>query len=480
MSAVHPADTVDRLQSLPAFASVPRSELEWVTARSEVQTYETGAIIRVADAEIDEMFILLDGHIALSMQRGGGSRTVMKVGPGYVLGVIPYSRFHRAPGNLVVEDTATAVVLHRSHFPALIRECPSMTETLVHQMLDRTREFRTLQLQDERMQSLGRLASGLAHELNNPASAAMRGAQSLSALLDEEEAASRALAAGQLGDSELDAVDRVRTQCCSGPARERTALELADREDDLAEWLARHGLDTRAAEALARCELRLDELDGLATALPGQALGPAVRWVASGAAARQVAREIESAIGRVHDLVGAVKGFTFMDREGVPAHVDVARGLADTIAMLEAKSRAKSVVVQLETASDLPPVYGFGSEINQVWEKLIDNAIDAARSGGSVMITARSRGDDVIVGVADDGPGIAHEYRARVFDPFFTTKPVGQGTGLGLDVARRVVHLHHGDVEFTSQPGRTVFRVRLPVTGVQPARMAPSAGDGSR
>jgi signal transduction histidine kinase len=165
-----------------------------------------------------------------------------------------------------------------------------------------------------------------------------------------------------------------------------------------------------------------------------------------------------------------------MDRGGVPEEVDLARGLADTIAMLESKSRAKSVAVRLETADDLPRVYGFGSEINQVWEKLIDNAIDAAGHEGHVTVTAMSRGDAVVVRVTDDGPGILEQHRARVFDPFFTTKPVGQGTGLGLDLARRLVHLHHGDVDFTTQPGRTVFRVRLPVTGALAVRGATLQG----
>jgi signal transduction histidine kinase len=199
-------------------------------------------------------------------------------------------------------------------------------------------------------------------------------------------------------------------------------------------------------------------------------VGLVLRWVASGIAARGIAREIASATGRIHDLVAAVKGFTFMDRDAVPEDVDVARGLGDTLKVLEGKLRTKSVTARLETADNLPRVYGFGSEINQVCQNLIDNAIDAADAGGHVMITATSRGDAIVVRVADDGPGIPEENRARVFDPFFTTKPVGQGTGLGLDLVRRIVHLHNGEVDFSSQPGRTVFRVRLPVTGARAIR----------
>jgi signal transduction histidine kinase len=174
-----------------------------------------------------------------------------------------------------------------------------------------------------------------------------------------------------------------------------------------------------------------------------------------------------AATDRIHALVSAVKGFTFMDREGVPDDVDIARGLADTVAMLEGKSRAKSLRVRIETADDLPTVYGFGSELNQVWEKLIDNAIDAAPVAGNVTVTATRRGDFVVVRVMDDGPGISEEHRTRIFDPFFTTKPVGSGTGLGLDIARRFANLNDGDIDFSSQPGRTVFRVQLPVAGTR-------------
>jgi signal transduction histidine kinase len=464
-----PDEVVARLSTLPLFESVPRAELDWLTARGEIHTYGTETIVHEAGAAIDQMSILLAGRVALRVSKGGSARRILRAGAGYVLGVIPYSRYQSAPGDVCVEEDATALVLHRRHFPDLVRECPELTAALVHQMLDRAREYRTLQLHDERMQSLGRLASGLAHELNNPASAAARNAESLATLLDAAEHAARALAAARLTDAQLGAIDAVRV-ACTPPSRTPTALEAADREDDIGEWLTRHAIDPGVAATLAASEVSLAALERLAEVVPADVLGVAIGWVASGGAAREVALQIVSATRRMHDLVRAVKGFTFMDREGVPEEIDVARGLADTIAMLESKSRAKSVAVRLETADALPRVYGFGTEINQVWEKLIDNAIDAAGPEGNVTITATARGEAVVVKVADDGRGISEEHRARIFDPFFTTKPVGGGTGLGLDLARRLVSLHHGDIDFTSQPGRTVFRVRLPVTGAKTFR----------
>jgi signal transduction histidine kinase len=449
---------------------VPHGQVEWLAAHGEVRSYASGTLLREAGARMDEMFILLAGRVAWYLEKKGAWRKGGEAGSGKVVGPIPYSRLDKAPGKLVIEDDVVAFLLPRTEFPGLISNCPDLTAALVHHMIDRSRDTRTAELDDDRLQSLGRVASGLAHELNNPASAATRHAQSLVALLVDMEHAARGLAAARLSDVQLTAVDDVR-RICAGSPPPRTALEAADREDDTADWLIRRGLDPVIAEPLAATAVSLEALDQLAGAIPPDAVGVVLRWVASGSAAVRVAREIASATGRIHDLIGAVKGFTFMDREAVPEDVDVAQGLADTLIVLESKLRTKSVAAQLETADDLPRVYGFGGEMNQVWQNLIDNAIDAAGSDGHVTITATSRGDAIVVRVADDGPGIPEEHRARVFDPFFTTKPVGQGNGLGLDLVRRIVLLHNGDVDFTSQPGRTVFRVRLPVTGARAVRL---------
>jgi signal transduction histidine kinase len=462
VTATPPDSPVDRLAALAIFASVPRSELEWLAATGELRTAEAGTVFAEAGHTIDEMFILLDGRLSLYVPKGGVSRKLVDAVAGQVLGTIPYSRFQRSPGTVVVEETTTAFVLHQRHFQAMIRDAHELTTAVVHYMLDRAREFRTVQLHDERLESLSRLASGFAHELNNPASAASRTSQRLADLIDEEQRTARELAAARLGDDQLAVLDAIRHECGRSPLP-RTALEAADREDDIAEWLTRRGLAGTTAEALAGSDLTVTGLDRLASALRPEALGTAIRWIASGCAVRGASRQIEAATARIHHLVDAVKGFTFMDRKGVPEPVDVARGIANTLAMLEGKARAKAAAVHFEAAAGLPPVLGVGSEINQVWEKLVDNALDAIAHQGRVTITATARGDSIIVRVADDGPGIPEEIRARVFDPFFTTKPVGQGAGLGLDIARRIVHQHRGDIDFTTRPGHTVFRVRLPV-----------------
>jgi signal transduction histidine kinase len=180
---------------------------------------------------------------------------------------------------------------------------------------------------------------------------------------------------------------------------------------------------------------------------------------------RGLARDIERAAARVHELVTAVKGFTYMDRAASPEPVDLAKGLGDTLAVMAAKARSKSASLTVDLPADLPRVLGFGGELNQVWANLVDNALDAIAEGGSVTVVARSEGPKVVVRVIDDGPGIPAEVRSRMFDPFFTTKPVGKGTGLGLDIVRRLLDRNDGAVDVQSEPGRTEFRVTLPTAG---------------
>jgi signal transduction histidine kinase len=331
-------------------------------------------------------------------------------------------------------------------------------------MLDRARQFTVSDFHAEKMVSLGRLAAGLAHELNNPASAVMRGAKALTVALDELEGAERALGLACLPSATLQQIDRLRaTHWADSAQPARSAIERADREDALEDWLDARGVSIPDVGPLARSSIDVEALNALASSVDGQALGVAVRSLAASRAARQLAWEVETAASRIHSLVSAVKGFTHLEQAPVMAPVPLERGLKDTMAVLNSKARAKSIDVNLQVAPDLPVVVGVGSELNQVWANLLDNALDAAPERGHVNIVVDRTGEAVVVRFVDDGPGIPKELQHQVFDQFFTTKPIGQGTGLGLDISRRLVRRHDGQLEFDTQPGRTEFRVTLPV-----------------
>jgi signal transduction histidine kinase len=364
----------------------------------------------------------------------------------------------------VIQEPTELLRVASEHLPALPIQCPQLTAALVHAMVDRARAFKVSDLQVEKMASLGKLAAGLAHELNNPASAAARSAQLMADALTESDAAARAFGAAALDDHALAMVERVRTVCGTTPVTSvLSPLERADREEALADWLLDHDMDDALAAPLAETDVTSAMLDELAAAISGDQLRAALRWVAAGCTVRGLARDIERAASRVHELVSAVKGFTYMDRAASPEEVDVAKGLSDTLSVLAAKAKAKSVSLTVDAPADLPRARGLGGELNQVWANLVDNAVDAVSDGGRVTVTARVEGKNVVVRVTDDGPGIPAEVKSRIFDPFFTTKPVGKGTGLGLDIVRRLVDRNEGSIEVESRPGKTEFRVDLPV-----------------
>ena len=284
--------------------------------------------------------------------------------------------------------------------------------------------------------------------------------------LADSEAASRVLFASGLSDASLARLDAVRTDCLARAGEGvLSALEQADREMQIEDWLADHGCELECAASLAETPVTLEALDELAAELPDEALDPALRWLAATWATHSVAAEIEGAARRIHELVAAVKRFTYMDNLASSDPVDVEGGLRDTITVLTAKARSKDASVRLEVEPDIPPVRGTGGELNQVWMNLIDNALDAIDESGRVEIDVRSELDRVVVRVIDDGPGIPEEILPRLFDPFFTTKAPGEGTGLGLDTVHKLVSRHRGEIDVESRPGRTEFRVSLVADG---------------
>jgi signal transduction histidine kinase len=457
-------DLIARLSAHKAIGNVPRAELEWLVAHGTLERYQTGDMIARKGQPVEALYIILKGHVAHLLDHGGSWHKAIDWHDGDATGMLPYSRLANAPGNSVILEPTEILRVACEHLPTLPIDCPQVTAALVHVMVDRARTFKASDLQVEKMASLGKLAAGLAHELNNPASAAARSAQLISEALAESEEASRELGAADLGDRALAVVERVRWACSGGPTTGVfSPLERSDREEALANWLLDHGVDDALAAPLGETNVTLALLDEVAAALDGDRLRVSLRWVASGCTVRALAHDVERAASRVHELVSAVKGFTYMDHAPSAEPVDVAKGLTDTLAVMAAKARAKSASLALDVPADLPRACGFGGELNQVWANLIDNALDAVSENGRVVVTARAEGAQVVVRVTDDGSGIPAEVKSRIFDPFFTTKPVGKGTGLGLDIVRRLVDRSDGSIEVESEPGRTEFRVALPV-----------------
>jgi len=457
-------ELIEELKTHRTIGNAPREELAWIAEHGELREYTQGEIVSRESDVVEGMYIVLSGCLTFYQQRGNGVRRIFEARGGDVTGLLPFSRMTTPPGTTIVEEPTRSIKIRREDLPGMIRHCYEITAILVHQMIDRARTFTSNDLRDEKMISLGKLAAGFAHEVNNPASAALRDATSLAATMGSVEASTRTIWRARLAEEQMRALD-VLWSVASEPPPPATGLALSDREDEIAGWLERHGVDAALAGELARTPAASGDLEKFAGVVTGAQLEAGLRWIAAHASARSLVVDIERAARRIHTLVTAAKGFTHMDRAPDVERIDLEPGLRDTVALLEGRAKSRGVSIALAIPDDLPPIRGRVVEINQVWMNLIDNAIDAAPEQGHVSIDASLEGAEIIVNVVDDGPGVPPELRESIFDPFFTTKPVGKGTGLGLDIARRVVLWHNGQITLDSRPGRTEFRVRLPLAG---------------
>jgi len=456
------ADLMARLARHRSLGNAPAEEHAWLVAHGTLRKLAAGEVVVRRGEYANSLHVVFTGRHTIHVDRGVGSHKIMEWRAGDVAGVLPYSRGATPPNDIVAEEDTEWLDIAVDHFTEMARACPVVTTTLVHAMLDRARQFNTRDLHDEKLISLGRLAAGLAHELNNPASAAVRSAKLLAENLDSADAAALRVAAALSGD-QLAAVHSLRDLCAAPhDAPLLSPMERADREEAISAWLEAHGASEACAAPLAETALTLDALDELAGRVDGEALDASLRWIAAGCLVRTLASDIRAATSRIYDLVDSVKGFTFMDRAPMPEPVDIRRGIRDALTMLGAKSRAKSVEVSMAFAPDLPRAHAVGAELNQVWMNLLENALDAVPQGGHVAVSASRARDRVVVDITDDGAGIPADIQDQIFDPFFTTKGVGQGTGLGLAIVARVLQQHNGEIELESRPGQTRFRVSLP------------------
>lgn len=458
---IDPED-LQRIKDLSALVKIPGEEAQWLLAHGRLEVAEAGAVAARKGERVEKLLIILSGHMVVRVDRGAGPRRVAERRDGDISGLLPYSRMSGAPGDTYFEERTEYLSIQKEHFREMVNRCPVFTAHTVHVMLDRARSFNTSDLHEEKMISLGKLAAGLAHELNNPASANVRCAKMLLESLANADVASRALAVVGLSEEVFDTIERLRTACLIKTLDPTLSpIQEADRQDEIAEWLERHHSDPSLAVPLADTAITIGALDTLATVISKETLGATLQWIAASCATHRIASELVQASARIYDLVTDVKNFTHMDHLAGPEFVDVEPSLRDTIRILTPKSTSKGATVTLDVAAGLPRVHITGGELNQVLLNVIDNALDAIQESGRIDITVRREMRQVVMHIVDDGRGIPPEVLPRVFDPFFTTKPPGHGTGLGLSITHKLLRRYHGDIVIQSTPGRTECRLRL-------------------
>jgi signal transduction histidine kinase len=429
------------LLRVPAFADLPDDQIEWFISHCQETHLAAGdTYVRQGDPA-DTMFVILEGQFQF---RGefGGETVVFSTKAGDVTGVLPFSRMKQftVTGRAVTDGRV--LKFPASLFPELVQRMPELATRLVGLMSDRIRETTRVEQQRDRLASLGKLSAGLAHELNNPASAAKRAASQLRDILKKIRDASLELGRRDLTSAQKSEIEKLEASFTQPEITPPDALTISDLEDQIDSLLRSHGQNDlwQLAADLARKNIRPEALESLFASLDADTARAALVRIAASVEVASLLHEIESSTSRISDLVGAIKEYTYMDQAPVQ-NVDIVKSLETTLTILNHKLK-KGVAVQRDYQRVPLLVNSFGSELNQVWTNIIDNAIDAMQGRGELRLRTYREDGCVVVEIADNGPGIPPEVQPHIFEPFFTTKGVGQGTGLGLDTVQRIVKKH--------------------------------------
>ncbi|OON71048.1 sensor histidine kinase [Hymenobacter sp. CRA2] len=456
--------TAEDLTVVPALQGLPDDVLTWLLTHGEPREAPAGTELFHPGEEANHLIVLLRGSLQLWREQNGHREPFLRFEAPMVTGVLPYSRLRQTSAVGVVVADASLLLLHRDLFPELERISPELVQRLVGLMSDRVREEARTQERDDKLRALGKLSAGLAHELNNPAAAISRSAAELSNRTGSEAVLLQELVAAGVTAEQLPPLLMLASRSTL-PGASISALERADCEEELEDWLNQQGItDVHGlATGLLSGALDADALAPVLAALPADARRPALRWLEAQLTSRQLVRDIQEASRRISELVHNVKDYSHMDRAAGLVPTDIHGGLDSTLALLSYPLRKHHIRVVRDYAEGLLSVVGQPGALNQVWTNLIDNAIDAIGTEGVITLRTRRSGEFVQVCIEDSGPGIPPDVLPHIFEPFFTTKPVGEGTGLGLDIARRIVLSHGGRVNVSSVPGRTEFCVWLPM-----------------
>ena len=461
------ATTLQELRACPLFASLGDQQLSCLEP-GEIVRLEAGHVVTAEDGPIDSFYVLLEGEIRVSRNYGNQSILMGVIKPGMFLGEVPLLLDSPIVSTLRTLKPCRLFRLGKEDFFRMLSACPSVAKEIFRTMATRVRNVEGYSQQREKLASLGTMAAGLAHELNNPATAARRASAHLREVVENVQS----FACDLHQQLKLDQWPLLIEASGQALDRASNALPLdsvtrSDREDEIATWLDNHRVPDgwKLAPTFVNAGLTGGELNALAGKLQGNALGCAFGWLEARLSLQSLLKEIDGSTGRIAELVKAVKAYSYMDRSPMQ-EVDIHEGIENTLTMLGHKLKNVTVTRKFDRA--IPGIMAYGGELNQVWTNLIDNAIDAVKGTGKICIATFFEDDQVVVEIADNGAGIPKEVQAHIFEPFYTTKGVGSGTGLGLVISNRIVaDRHGGEIEFESQPGDTRFKVRLPIK--QPA-----------
>jgi signal transduction histidine kinase/predicted CoA-binding protein len=460
------------LRKVPLFTDLPAEDLEQLCTLVEEVHLPEGDMLFVEGAMGDTAYVIKEGQVEIFQNVDGRKVQLAVRQPGEVIGEI--SILEAAPRTASGQALTDSLLLAISHeqLSQLLSSSPSAWRIMLNTITSRLRNSQLMLEQNRKMAQLGILTAGIAHELNNPAAAVRRGADQLSSSFARIQNIQLKLKLMGINEEQVDQLLQLDQQVreCAAQPLELDSLTRSDRETEIEDWLEGYEIENpwESAPALVELGYQLKDLQKLASDFPEEFFPPILDWLVTNYSIYNVLNEIGQGAVRISEIVKALKSYVYLDQAPVQ-EVNVVEGLENTLVILRHKLK-EGVEVKREYSQELPSIEAYGSELNQVWTNLIDNAIDAMEGRGQLIIRTYFKAPEVVVEIEDSGPGIPEDMQSKLFSPFFTTKPVGKGTGLGLNISYNVVKKHGGDININSQPGKTCFQVRLPVHHTKPQK----------
>ncbi|CAN5609256.1 ATP-binding protein [soil metagenome] len=461
--------TIEEIRKVYCMKDLPKEHLQWFLDHGTTSEHEDGDLIMKTGEAVDELVLGMEGKCNFYLNVNGKlvyyytfENDVQTGGAG---GLLPYSRMKTAPGNLYAVGKVRLFHLHKQYFRELEQMNPEYIQRLIGYMTERARYFATQKLQQEKVNALGQLAAGIAHELNNPAAAINRISSELVKRLMQNYDLTEKLMGDHIKPEFIRSVrlmveekNAVITQVIM-----LSAMQRLDREDEITAWLEKNNIaGGQLAETFTDTGITIDDLEKVKGSVSKEALPDVLQWLENRLGAQRILKDLDDASSRISNLVGAIKSHVHMDRTRDMQATNIHKDIENTLTMLGHKLREKNITVRKNFCSDMREIPAYVGELNQVWTNLLDNAIYAVSKGGEINIETKCSKNDVSVKIIDSGPGIPEEIVSRIFDPFFTTKKQGEGTGIGLDTVMRIIKRHNGEIKVSSVPGRTVFAVCIP------------------
>jgi len=462
--------TPELLQSFEALKEVPLDQLKWLIDNSEQRILPEGEYLFQPGQAINATNIIIIGRVSMYIMQNNETRELSVFEAQTVSGYLPFSRAKSAPSFARAIEETQLLCFPATKMHEMITLHFELTQALVHVMASRIRDFTALQQQSEKMMALGKLSAGLAHELNNPASAIVRGAASLKQHLLSAPKTFKEIIEMKMTMDQVNIVnDMLRAVLDNKTKRILTLMQRSELEDEMIDWMDVNEVKNAAeiSENFVEFGFKVSDAEAFKQHIPADYISHIMNWINSNMVTEKMVTDIEEASRRITDLVGSVKNFTHMDQGHDKQYADIHSGIRNTLTMLHHKIHKNNIEVVENFDTSLPPVKAMIGELNQVWTNLMDNALDAMEGmkTGTLEIKTLRDGEFVEVSIIDNGPGIPDGFRSQIFDPFFTTKEIGKGTGLGLDVVSRIVKQHRGSIKVQSAPGKTVFIVCFPING---------------